>query len=181
MQVKILDFGSNWWGRYGADATDPYRFSRHAAYFNATGVRCGRKVRRHWIIPGLIRFNGIGDFNPQFPLRAIGQTFCCSELAFACGGNRVLFKHKLRPVAATDSYLVVVNSARFGQIDFGLDQWKSECVRAIAVSRLRDQHEAMLLMKPGDWISTHLGFWQLRAGSNFLHGAGLELTQEDLG
>ena len=67
MLVKILEFGSNWWARFGRDPHDRYRYTRHAAYFNSTGVRCGSKMRRYWLVPGLIRFNGVGDFNPQFP------------------------------------------------------------------------------------------------------------------
>ncbi len=90
MLVKILEFGSNWWARFGRDPQDRYRYTRHAAYFNSTGVRCGSKMRRYWIVPGLIRFNGVGDFNPQFPNRAVGEVFECTDLVFACGGNRVL-------------------------------------------------------------------------------------------
>ena len=62
MLVKILNFGTNWWARFGSDLDDPLRLTCHAAYYNSTGIRCGRKVRRHWIAPGLIRFNGVGDF-----------------------------------------------------------------------------------------------------------------------
>jgi hypothetical protein len=71
MLVMVLNFGTNWWARFGRDADDPYRFSRHAAYYNSTGVRCGSKIRRHWIVSGLLRFNGVGDFNPSLPDRAI--------------------------------------------------------------------------------------------------------------
>jgi len=75
MLVQILNFGSNWWARFGSDPADRYRFTRRAAYFNSTGLRFGNKIRRHWIVPGLIRFNGIGDFNPQFPRRSLGAAF----------------------------------------------------------------------------------------------------------
>jgi len=88
MLVKILEFGSNWWARFGRDPHDRYRYTRHAAYFNSTGVRCGSKMRRYWLVPGLIRFNGVGDFNPQFPGRALGEIFECTDLVFACGDNR---------------------------------------------------------------------------------------------
>ena len=92
MLVKILGFGSNWWARFGRDPLDRYRFTKHAAYFNSTGVRCGNKMKRYWIVPGLIRFNGIGDFNPHFPNRSLGETFECADIGFACGGNRLLFR-----------------------------------------------------------------------------------------
>jgi hypothetical protein len=182
MRVKILHFGSNWWSRFGANASDPYRFSRHAAYFNSTGVRCGRKMRRHWTLPGLIRFNGVGDFNPHFQSRAIGNTFCCTDLTFAFGGNRVLFKQKIRNAQPPDYYQVVVSSEQFGAFDFRSPAWKSASAQAVAISALGDRQEAMLLMKPGDWVESNLGFWQLTVRQDLLHGAGLVLMEgQDLG
>src|SRR5258708_3775672 len=178
MRVKILNFGSNWWSRFGTDVDDPYRFSKRAAYFNSTGVRCGRKMRRHWTVPGLIRFNGVGDFNPHFQSRAIGATFWCTDLACAFGGNRVLFGRKVRRPEVPDYYLVVVSSEQFGAVDFRFPAWKSASAQAIAISALRDKQEAMLLMRPGDWVSTSLGFWQLNVRKDLLHGAGLELVEE---
>src|SRR5713226_219414 len=143
MLVKILGFGSNWWARFGRDPQDRYRFTRHAAYFNSAGVRCGSKIRRHWIVPGLIRFNGVGDFNPQFPNRSVGQTFECADLIFACGGNRLLFIRKAPPSGRPDFYLTVVSSCGCGEFNFESPGWKSESVMPIAVSHLRDQQEAV--------------------------------------
>jgi hypothetical protein len=171
MLVKVLNFGTNWWARFGRDAQDMYRFTRHAAYYNSTGVRCGRKVRRHWITSGLLRFNGVGDFNPSLPDRAIGSTFICSDLTHAFGGNRLLFQSKAPKSAVPDCYLVVVSSGAHGRIDFSSGVWKSVLSRVIAASQLRDMQEAMLLMKPGDWVQTSAGFWQLN-----LPGAGHELA-----
>jgi hypothetical protein len=178
MLVKIMGFGSNWWARFGRDPLDRYRYSRHAAYFNSTSVRCGMKMRRHWIVPGLIRFNGVGDFNPQFPNRAIGKTFECTDLVFALGGNRVLFARKAGRSNPPDYFLVIVSSDRFGGFDFDDAAWRSQSVTPIAVSRLRDKQEAMLLMKPVDWVRTTLGFWQLRLASNLPYGASLELLED---
>ena len=53
MLVKILEFGSNWWARFGRDPQDRYRFTRHAAYSQLRGRalrtrRCGG----YWIVPG---------------------------------------------------------------------------------------------------------------------------------
>jgi len=165
MLVKVLNFGTNWWARFGGDADDPYRFSRHAAYYNSTGVRCGSKIRRHWITSGLLRFNGVGDFNPNFPERAIGRTFVCSDLAQAFGGNRLLFQSKAPTSAVPEWYLVVISSDVHGQIHFSSSTWKSVFSQVIAVSQLRDKQEAMLLMKPSDWVQTRTGFWQLVAPS----------------
>ena len=165
MLVQVLSFGTNWWARFGRNLDDPHRFTRHAAYYNSTGVRCGNKVRRHWITAGLIRFNGTTDFNPNFPDRAIGHTYACSDLVQAFGGNRLLFERKATKSASPDCYLVVVSSEIHGQIDFTSSVWKSIFSQVIAASQLRDKQETMLVMKPGDWVQTSSGFWQLMVPS----------------
>ncbi|HKD78867.1 MAG TPA: hypothetical protein VKH81_04190 [Candidatus Angelobacter sp.] len=166
MLVQVLSFGTNWWARFGKDPDDPHRFTRHAAYYNSTGVKCGGKVRRHWVTSGLIRFNGVGDFNPHHPQRAIGRTFACADLTQAYGGNRLLFGRKAVTSAIPDCYLIAVSSQLHGQIDFTSAAWKSIFSEVIAASRLREEQEAMLLMRPGDWVQTSSGFWQLIAPTN---------------
>jgi hypothetical protein len=178
MLVKILEFGSNWWARFGRDPHDRYRYTRHAAYFNSTGVRCGSKMRRYWLVPGLIRFNGVGDFNPQFPNRAVGEVFECTDLVFARGGNRVLFRRKARQSCRPDYFLLVVSSGRFGSLSFEASDWKSESLTPIAVSHIGERQEALLLMQAGDWVRSILGIWQLRVAPNLLHGASLELLED---
>jgi hypothetical protein len=180
MLVKILGFGSSWWARFGRDPHDRYRYTRHAAYFNSAGLRCGNKVRRHWILPGLIRFNGVGDFNPQFPSRSLGETFECTDLAFACGGNRLLFVRKAPTSVPPDVYLIAVSSNRCGTFNFAVSGWKSESVLPIAVSRLGDRQEAMLLMKPLDFVRSSLGIWQLKVTVDVPHNAALELLEEQV-
>ena len=171
MQVTVSSFGSNWWARFGRDPRDRYRFSRRAAYFNSTGLRSGSKVRRYWIVPGLLRFNGAGDFNPQFPDRVIGATFECADLTFAFGGNRLLFVRRIRNGPAPDYYLLALASERCGAFDCRNSGWKSESVVPIAVSQHRDRAEALLLMRLGDWVRTSLGIWQLRAVDTQHHAA----------
>ena len=177
MLVKILKFGSNWWARFGHDPRDRYRFTRHAAYFNSTGLCAGSKVRRHWIVPGLIRFNGVGDFNPQFPNRSVGATFECTDLVFALGGNRLLFQRQAAAAAQPDCFLVVLSADEFGTFDCFTRDWKADSVHAIAVSQAGTRQEAMLLMKPFDWVRTTLGLWQLRTGS-FPERTRLELVED---
>jgi hypothetical protein len=177
MLVKILKFGSNWWARFGHDPGDRYRFTRHAAYFNSTGLCSGSKVRRHWIVPGLIRFNGVGDFNPQFPNRSVGVTFECADLVFALGGNRLLFQRKATTSAQPDYFLVVLSADQFGTFDCLARDWKEDSVQAVAVSQSGTRQEAMLLMKPLDWVRTALGYWQLRTGS-IPEGTRLELVED---
>lgn len=171
MRVTVISFGSSWWARFGRDPQDRYRFTRRAAYFNSTGLRSGCKVRRYWILPGLIRFNGVGDFNPQFPDRSIGATFECADLTFACGGNRLLFVRKIRKYPVPDYFLLALTSERCGAFDCRHSGWKSETVVPIAVSQHRDRAEALLLMRPGDWVKTALGVWQLTAGDTQHHAA----------
>ncbi|MGH9568629.1 MAG: hypothetical protein ACRD4F_03270 [Candidatus Angelobacter sp.] len=179
MLVKVLSFGTNWWARFGRDSHDTYRFTRHAAFFNSTGVRCGGKIRRHWIVSGLIRFNGVGDFNPHLPNRSIGHTFRCSDLTVAFGGNRLLFGRKASRSEIPDRYLVVVTSDLHGGIDFSSGEWKSPNVAVIAASQLREAQEAMLLMKAGDWVHTQCGFWWLTSAARNRLGAVLELTGDE--
>jgi hypothetical protein len=178
MSVKILGFGSNWWARFGRNPNDSCRYTRHAAYYNSTGVRCGNKINRHWIIPGLVRFNGMGDFDPYFPSRAVGETFWCLDLAVAFGGNRVLFARKAPKTTAPDHYLVVVSSEGFGIFNFEDSCWRSESTQLIAVSQLRGQQEAMLLMQVGEWVRSRLGTWRLMTCPNLPVGAALFLLED---
>jgi hypothetical protein len=178
MLVQILKFGSNWWARFGCDPADRYRFTRHAAYFNSTGLRFGNKIRRHWIVPGLIRFNGIGDFNPQFPGRCLGVTFECTDLIFACGGNRVVVERRVTDSEQPDYFLAVVSNDQFGSFDCRRSNWKAASVLAIAVSESREKQEAMLLMKPLDWVRTTLGVWQLKPWLTQTQSARLELLED---
>ena len=171
MRITVISFGSNWWARFGRDPRDGYRFTRRAAYFKSTGLRSGSKVRRYWIVPGLLRFNGAGDFNPQLRDRAIGATFECADLTFAFGGNRLLFVRRIRNCPQPDYYLLALASERCGAFDGRNSGWKSESVVPIAVSQHRDRAEALLLMRPGDWVKTSLGIWQLRAADARHHGA----------
>lgn len=166
MLLKVLSFGCNWWARFGPDPSDPYRYTRHAAYFNSAGIRCGNKVRRHWIVPGLVRFNGAGGFNPHLPSRVLGRNFVSSELEQRFGGNRLLLKGLSSKSASPDWYLVAVSSELHGRMDFKSAALKSATAQVISASQLRDRQEAMLLMKPFDWVRTGCGTWQLIASES---------------
>lgn len=178
MFVTILNFGCNWWSRFGRDTEDRYRYTRRAAYYNSTGVRCGNKIRRHWTVPGLIRFNGSGDFNPHFPARSIGQTFACTFPRFALGGNRVVFQNRIRGTGVPDCFLVVVSSERFGLFDFESQDWKSANTHVIAASHLRERQEAMLLMRSDGWVESTLGTWRLKLTTELAAGALLQLADQ---
>ena len=178
MLVTIQSFGCNWWRRFGSNPEDRFRFSRHAAFYNSTGIRCGRKIRRHWVIPGLIRFNGARDFVSQDVDRYVGGTFRCTEPVVAFGGNRVVFNERVTNNPAPDFFLVVVTNAQFGMLDFESD-WLAKGAHAIAASQLRQQQEAMLLMRIGDWVETALGRWYLSRTEQLRVGATLQLCDSD--
>jgi len=177
MLVTVIGFGSNWWARFGRDPNDRYRFTRHAAYFNSTGVSCGSKVQRYWLVPGLLRFNGVGDFTPDHPNRCLGKTFECADLKFAFGGNRLLFIRRAADSRVPDYHLVAMSSKRHGYFDAQTTAWKSEKAIAIAVSQFHEMCEALLLMKAGDWVKTVLGHWQLNT-VGVRNGATLDLLAE---
>jgi hypothetical protein len=178
MSVKILEFGSNWWARFGQDRKDPHCYTRHAAYYNSAGIRCANKVRRHWVFPGLVRFNGVSDFNPHFPNRSIGETFWCANPVITCGGNRVLFVRKAAASTVPSQYLVAVSSDRHGLLDFSGPDWKSESTWPISISELRDRQEALLLMEVEDWVRSTLGIWRLVVRPSLPYGASLQLAEE---
>jgi hypothetical protein len=134
-------------------------------------------MRRYWIVPGLIRFNGVGDFNPQFPKRAVGEVFECTDPVFARGGNRVLFRRKVAKSCRPDYFLLAVSSDRFGALRFEGSE-RSGSLTPIAASQIGEKQEAMLLMKAGDWVRSTLGVWQLTVAPNLRHGASLQLLED---
>lgn len=157
MLVQILQIDGNGWARFGCDPADRYRFTRHAAYFNSTGLRFGNKIRRQWIVPGLIRFPGIRDFNPKFPGRSLGAVFACANLIFACGGNCVLFPRSAAHPALPGYFLAVFSNDQFGSFDCQRSDWKAVSVLPSAVCESREKQEAMLLLKPFDCCGRRSG------------------------
>lgn len=176
MSVKIMAFGTNWWVRFGSNPQDPWCFTRHTAYYNSAGLRCGTTVRRHWTVPGLVRFNGVGDFNSHLPSRSIRQTFLCPGLEVARGGKRLLLASRARQVRTPDRYLVVLSSDRHGMVDFAYVGPGADSVLCVAVSQLHGRQEGLLLMEPGSWIRSSLGYWQLRVHPKLPNGAALTLA-----
>jgi len=129
----------------------------------------------------MIRFNGVGDFNPHHPKRSLGRTFLTSNVDFLFGGNRLLLKREMPDSYVADWYLVVLSQELHGRMELDSDKWKSSTARVIAASQLRQVQEVMLLMKPGDWIRTLSGIWQLVPSSDAKFGATLGLQEAKLG
>jgi hypothetical protein len=140
------------------DTSDPYCFRRRAAWFNAAALMSGRRLHHSAIFPGQVRFNSKSGFDPEFPLRAVGKTFLCSEPRQFAGKMHLLFER--RSIERTpDVYLVTLKSTEHGAIQFAKPGWKSAGVRPISISLRGEKYEAMLLFGSGDWVESDLGRW----------------------
>ena len=159
MRIAVLSFGSNWWARAESEIS---RFAR----YNSSGIECGRKLRRHWIVPGIVRINGKSNFSHWPPQRMLGNSFRCSELSFACGGNRLLFVEKIADSRPPEFYLLTLSSALHGSLDLSSPTCRSGSSIIFAASQLRERQEIMLLIEPGGWFRTSTGLWQLRHNAN---------------
>ena len=178
MLVTVTGFGSVWRKRFGKDPSDPKRFAR-AAYFNTTGVPVGGGIRTRPKIKGHVRFNGVGGFDPNYPLRTLNTVFECAEPCIWQGQNKVLFKRMLRTPEQPDYFLVVVKASEVGHIDVGSPAWRSEGTLLISFSECRDRQEAMLLMPPDAWLRTALGRFALRPFVNWPWSARLKFQVKD--
>jgi hypothetical protein len=164
MRVRVVSFGTNWWAMHSRDLDDPYCFRRRAAWFNSTGIQCGRRLRLCWVFPGQIRFNQTSGFEPEFPFRSVGRTFLCLGPNHLDGRTHLLFSH-LMSDSASDYYLVTLNDGAHGRVSFRSPTWKSAGVQPISVSLRGPRYEAMLLMGAEDSIHTELGRWSVSLGN----------------
>src|SRR5581483_12036280 len=119
MRVTVLSFGSNWWARSESEIS---RFAR----YNSSGIECGRKMRRHWMVPGIVRINGKSNFSQWPPQRMVGGSFRASELSFACGGNRLLLVDRSADSRTPEFYLLTICSALHGSLDVFSPSCRSE-------------------------------------------------------
>ena len=167
MRVRVISFGTNWWAMHSAEESDPYRFRRGAAYFNAAALMCGRRLHHSAVFSGQIRFNATSGFDPEFPRRAIGRTFLCSGPNQIAGKLHLLFE-RLAAKGSPEAYLATLNSTDHGVISFNRPGWKSPGVQPVSISLRCRRYEAMLLMGVADWISSDLGRWKVDAALNRL-------------
>ena len=167
MRVRVISFGTNWWAMHSDDESDPFRFRRNAAYFNAASLMSGRRLRHCAVYPGQIRFNANSGFDPEFPGRAIGRTFLCSGPQQMAGRVHLLFVQLLMETAP-DAYLVTMNLLEHGSIRFDKPGWRSSGVQPISISLRGARFEAMLLMGINEWVSSDCGRWGVDARRNRL-------------
>lgn len=175
MLVTITGFGSVWRRRVGKDPDDARRFAR-AAYFNTTGVPVNGKIRTRPKIVGHVRFNGIGGFDPNYPLRMVNSVFECADPCVWQDQNKVLFERMLPTPRQPDFFLVVARSSEVGHLDVGSPAWKSEGTLLISFSESRDQQEAMLLMPAQAWLRSDLGRFVVQPFVSWPWSARLQLA-----
>lgn len=175
MLVTITGFGSVWRRRFGTDQNDPKRFLR-AAYFNTTGVPVSGTIKTRPKIVGHVRFNGVGGFDPNAPLRMLNSVFECAEPCIWEGQNKVLFKRILSSPQQPDYLLVVARSSEVGHVDVGSMSWRSEGSLLISFSECGTHQEAMLLMPFGSWLRTDVGMYALRPFVSWPWSARLQLA-----
>jgi hypothetical protein len=174
MLVTVTGFGSVWRRRLGKDPSDQRRYAR-AAYFNTTGVPVNGRIRARPKIVGYVRFNGVGGFNPNYPLRMINSVFECAEPCVWQGQNKVLFKRMLSAPVQPDYHLVVVKACEVGHLDIAAARWRSDDTLLISFSECRDQQEAMLLMPAYSWLRTELGTFMVQPFKTWPWSAHLQL------
>jgi hypothetical protein len=175
MLVTITGFGSVWRRRVGKDPNDARRFAR-AAYFNTTGVPVNGKIRTRPKIVGHVRFNGVGGFDPNYPLRMVNSVFECADPCIWEGQNKVLFERMLPTPRQPDYFLVVARSSEVGHLDVGSPAWKSEGTLLISFSESREQQEAMLLMPAHAWLRSDLGRFVVQPFVSWPWSARLQLA-----
>ncbi len=160
MLVTVTGFGSVWRHRWGKDPSNPNRYAQ-AAYFNTTGVPVNGTIRTRPKIVGHARFNGVGGFDPNYPLRMINSVFECAEPCVWQGQNKVLFRRMLSAPVQPDYHLVVVKACEVGRMDIASPSWRSDDTLLISFSECRDQQEAMLLMPAYSWLRTEVATFVL--------------------
>jgi hypothetical protein len=158
--VQVVSFGSAWWVRPGPEVGDSDRYTRHAAYFNSTGIKDGGKIHTAGPVRGLVRFNVSSGLDPHHTQNNIGKIFCFTEIERYRDTNRVLALHRATKDASPTHFLVRVSSILHGTPVPGT-RWRSADTRTIAVSRYRGRQEALLLITGESVIHTSLGTWNL--------------------
>jgi hypothetical protein len=160
--VGIAGLGSVWRRRFGKDPSDPKRFVR-AAYYNTTGVEVEGRIRQRPRIIGYARFNGVGGFDANHPSRNLNRVFESDGPRVWRGQNRLFFRRVLMERQEPDAFLVVVQNTLVGHLEIAREGWKSGDTWLLSFSEDGERQEAMLLMRPGSWLRSRLGFFRLEA------------------
>jgi hypothetical protein len=156
--VQILSFGSAWWVRPGRDENDPERYTRHAAYFNSTGIAQGRKIHTAGPVHGMVRFNVRSGLDPHRTHSNLGQKFCCTRIENYRETNRLLVIQRALDTATPTHFLACMNSTLHGTISLRTN-WRVGDAAIISMSRYRGRQEALVLIAAAAQIRTTVGCW----------------------
>lgn len=156
--VQVLSFGSAWWVRPARDPNDPERYTRHAAYFNASGIVQGSKVHVAGPVRGLVRFHVNSGLDPHCTNRNLGKIFRAHPLEVYRQTNRLLILGPAEPDTNATHFLVALNSRLHGMILRDHPLWGTGVV-LLALSRFRGRQEALCLLAPGASVPTTNGAW----------------------
>lgn len=165
--AQIVSFGSAWWVRPGRDVDDSERYTRHAAYFNSTGIKDGSKIHMAGPVRGMVRFNVSSGLDPHHTQNNIGRIFCFTEIERYRDTNRLSALHRAAKDASPTHFLIRVSSTLHGTPLSAAGRRRTD-VQTIAVSRYRGRQEALLLITARSVIHTSLGIWNLRCREHAL-------------
>lgn len=156
MNVLCVSFGSMWHRKIHDDGT--------WAWFNTTGVTrtpVSRHLLRLWTFSGVVRFNILAFPWASSPKDLVGVLCSSPGIEKISGDTRLLCAGPVKRSEPLDSLLVCIRPYDIGFIDRQVP-WRSQGVRLIAASGHRDgRQEFLLLVKPGSWVRSESGFWEL--------------------
>ena len=150
--VSIQGFGSIWEPRIGRDPSDPFRYSRHAAFFNTTGIQVNGKFRYRWRAGGKIRFEGGSWFDSVTPHHNLNKVFECDEPEERPEWVQMCCKRRLPKPEVPDYFLFCITSEQFGWLNMRDRSARSEETFVLSYSAEGLQQEVLILMRPDSWI-----------------------------
>ena len=174
MLVSVTDFGSVWRQRLEGWASESGRLEP-AVYYNTTGVVVKSGIRQRSQICGYARFDAVGGFNPNYPLKMIGCVFECAGPSLWMGCNKLLFRRLVGRGVCAERFLVVANSELNGRFAVGTEGWKSPDTWLLSFSECGSNQELMLLMGIQSWIQSDLGRFLLKPAEQRPRSARLML------
>jgi hypothetical protein len=159
--VSIQGFGSIWEPRIGRDPSDPFRYSRHAAFFNTTGIQVNGKFRYRWRAGGKIRFEGGSWFDSVTPHHNLNKVFECDEPEERPEWVQMCCKRRLPKPEVPDYFLFCILSGHIGRLKMRDRRARSEETYVLSYSadyRAKGlQQEVLILMRPDSWICGERG------------------------
>ena len=174
MLIAVQGFGSMWERRFGKDLADSKRFAR-AAYYNTTAVPVNGKLRYRWRVGGKLRFNSSDGINPNFPLRAVGGLFECTDPEPRSGWSQILLTRAAHTIERPSAYLFAVTTNRTGYIETQSAAWRADSVQVVSLSEHHGQQEILLLMPSYSWVRGDLGTFFVEPSPNRPCSAQLQL------